>query len=238
MSVSPQMPLPLEPRRPDRLEDFVAGANQGALAALRHLLDEPGGILYLSGPPGAGKSHLLNALCHHARALGMAAFYIPLKSLPPEAAAGLDGLQSLDLVCIDDLDHVAGDPAWEQALFRCCNDVRAARGRLLVSSAKPLKALALGLPDLASRLAWGVRQSLQVPDEDGKLEILRRRARALRIEVPPDVQTYLLRRVRRDLRSLVGALERLQEAAFSEKRKITVPLAREVLGEKLGRLSC
>ena len=238
MSFSPQMSLPLEPRRPDRFEDFVAGSNAGALAAVRSLLDEPGGILFLSGPPGAGKSHLLNALCHEARAQGMVAFYIPLRRVPPEAAAGLDGLQSLDLVCVDDLDHVAGDPAWEQALFRCCNDIRAARGRLLVSSARPLAALSLGLPDLASRLAWGVRQSLQVPDDRDKLEILRLRAKALRIDVPPDVQTYLLRRTRRDLGSLLGVLERLQEAAFSEKRKITVPLAREVLGEDPGRISC
>lgn len=238
MSFSPQMPLPLEPRRPDRFEDFVAGTNEGALAAVRHLLDEPGGILFLSGPPGAGKSHLLNALCHRARERGMAAFYIPLKRVPPEAAAGLEGLQALDLVCVDDLDHVAGDPAWEQALFRCCNEIRTARGRLLVSSGKPLAALPLGLPDLASRLAWGVRQSLRVPDDDGKLEILQRRARALRIEVPPDVQTYLLRRARRDLGSLLGALDRLKEAAFAQKRKITVPLAREVLGEDLGRIPC
>jgi DnaA family protein len=238
MPRSPQMPLPLEPLRPDRFEDFVAGPNEAALEAVRHLLDEPGGILFLSGPPGAGKSHLLNALCRLARERGMAAFYIALRSMPPEAAAGLRGLEALDLVCVDDLDHVAGDPDWEQALFRCCNDIRAARGRLLVSSGKPLGALPLRLPDLVSRLAWGVRQSLQVPGDAGKLEILRQRAAALRIEVPSDVQTYLLRRGKRDLGSLLSALDRLKEAAFIEKRRITVPLAREVLSEKTGRVPC
>lgn len=238
MSFSPQMPLPLEPRRPDRMEDFLAGANHAAVASVCNLLDEPGGILFLSGPAGSGKSHLLNAICHRARERGMAAFYVPLRRVPPEAAASLRGLDALDLVCVDDLDHVAGDPAWEQALFRCCNDIRAARGRLLVSSGQPLAALPLGLPDLASRLAWGVRQSLQVPGDGEKLEILRQRARALRIEVPADVQGYLLRHGRRDLASLLGALERLQEAAFAAKRKITVPLAREVLGKEPGRISC
>lgn len=238
MPLSPQMPLPLEPLRPDRFEDFVAGPNEAAVAAVRHLLDEPGGILFLSGPAGAGKSHLLNALCREARERGMAAFYIALKHVPPEAAAGLRGLDALDLVCVDDLDRVAGEPAWEQALFRCCNEVRAARGRLLVSSGKPLGALPLGLPDLVSRLAWGVRQSLQVPTDEDKLEILRQRAGVLRIEVPADVQNYLLRRGRRDLGSLLGALDRLKEAAFSEKRKITVPLAREVLRDEIGKVPC
>jgi DnaA family protein len=238
MSFSPQMPLPLEPRRPDRMEDFLAGSNAAAVAAVCNLLEVPGGILFLSGPAGAGKSHLLNALCHRAREQGMAAFYIPLGRVPPEAAAGLEGLDALDLVCVDDLDQVAGDLTWEQALFRCCNDIRAARGRLLVASGKPLAALPLALPDLASRLAWGVRQGLQVPTDDDKLEILRRRAHALRIEVPADVLAYLLRHGRRDLGSLLGALERLQQAAFADKRKITVPLAREVLGEELGRARC
>lgn len=238
MPFSPQLPLPLEPRRPDRFEDFVAGPNEAALAAVRHLLDEPGGILFLSGAAGSGKSHLLNALCHLARDQGMAAFYIALRRVPPEATAGLEGLEALDLVCVDDLDHVAGDPAWEQALFRCCNEIRAAHGRLLVSSGQPLAALPLALPDLASRLAWGVRQSLQALDDRGKLEILRQRARTLRIDVPPDVHNYLLRRGRRDLGSLLLALERLKDAAFTEKRKITVPLAREVLGEEFGRVPC
>jgi DnaA family protein len=172
---------------------------------------------------------LLNALCHRARERGLSAFYIALKRLPPEAAAGLSGLRGLDLVCVDDFDRVAGDADWEQALFRCFNEVRAAQGRLLVSSREPLSALELALPDLASRLGWGVRQAMNAPGDDDKLAILAHRASAMRIEVPPDVQRYLLRYGRRDLSSLLAALERLREAAFADKRRITVPLAREVL---------
>jgi len=232
---SPQIPLQLEPRRPDRFEDFVVGPNAVAVGAVRQLLDEPGAVLFLSGPPGCGKSHLLNALCHAARSASMAAFYVALKRLPEEAAAGLEGLRALDLVCVDDLDHVAGNPAWERALFRCFNEVREAGGRLLVSSSQPLASLPIQLPDLASRLAWGVRQSLQPPDDAGKLKILQQRARTLRIEVPRDVQNYLLRYGRRDMASLLAALERLKDAAFSGKRRITIPLARDVLGEEPGQ---
>jgi DnaA family protein len=231
---SPQIPLQLEPRRPDRFEDFVVGPNAVALNAVQHLLKEPGGILFLSGPQGSGKSHLLNALCHSARHAGMAAFYIALKRLPEEAAAGLEGLQTLDLVCVDDLDYVAGNPVWEQALFRCFNEIRDAGGRLLVSSSQPLSSLQIQLPDLASRLAWGVRQNLQPPDDAGKLEVLQQRARTLRIEVPLDVQNYLLRHGRRDMAFLLNALERLKDSAFADKRKITVPLAREILGGQSG----
>ena len=229
MLFSPQIPLQLEPRRPDRFDEFVAGPNENALAAVRQLLDETGGSLFLSGPQGSGKSHLLNALCHAARENGLAAFYIALKRLPEEAAASLEGLQVLDLVCVDDLDAVAGNPVWENALFACFNEVRAAHGRLLVSSCQSLASLELCLPDLASRLAWGVRQNLRLPDDDGKLQILQQRARTLRIDLPEDVQNYLLKHSKRDMSSLLLALERLKDAAFVSKRKITVPLAREIL---------
>lgn len=229
MLFSPQIPLQLEPRRPDRLDDFVAGPNGPVLAAVRHLLEEPGGFLFLYGPEGCGKSHLLNALCHAAREADLAAFYIALKRLPEEAAASLEGLQVLDLVCVDDIDRVAGNATWENALFRCFNEVRAASGRLLVSSSEPLSALRFALPDLASRLAWGVRQNLQPPDDDGKVVILEQRARSLRIELPEEVRDYLIKHSRRDMASLLGALERLKDAAFAGKRKITVPLAREVI---------
>lgn len=229
MLFSPQIPLQLEPRRPDRFEDFVAGPNAGVLAAVEGLLDQPAGSLFISGPDGSGKSHLLNALCHSARERGLAAFYIALSKLPEEAAASLQGLRVLDLVCVDDLDSVAGNPAWENALFACFNEVRAAGGRLLVSSRVPLSKLDLCLPDLASRLGWGVRQNLELPDDEGKLEIMRQRAGTLRIEIPDEVLDYLIRHGKRDMASLLQTLERLKDAAFAEKRKITVPLARKVL---------
>jgi DnaA family protein len=229
MLFSPQIPLQLEPRRPDRFEDFVTGPNAAVLASVMGLLDEPGGSLFISGPDGTGKSHLLNALCHSARERGLAAFYIALSKLSDEAAASLEGLRVLDLVCVDDLDSVAGNPTWEKALFACFNEVRSAGGRLLVSSKMPLSKLEFSLPDLASRLAWGVRQNLQLPDDEGKLEILRQRANALRIEVPEEVQNYLIKHGKRDMASLLQTLEQLKDAAFAEKRKITIPMARKIL---------
>lgn len=229
MLFSPQIPLQLEPPRPDRFDEYVTGANGPAVQAVRHLLDEPGAALFLSGPEGSGKSHLMNALCHAARERDMAAFYIALKRLPEAAAAGLEGLQVLDLVCVDDIDRAAGNAAWEGALFRCFNEVRAAGGRLLVASREPLASLEFGLPDLASRLAWGVQLKLQLPDDEGKRAILLQRARSLHIELPEDVQTYVLRKSRRDMATLLKVVEGLKDAAFTGKRRITVPLAREVI---------
>ena len=196
---------------------------------MQNLLDEPGAVLFLSGPEGTGKSHLLNALCHSARERDMGAFYIALKRLPEAAAAGLEGLQMLDVVCVDDIDRVAGNAAWERALFNCFNEVRSSGGRLLVASQKPLSALQFNLKDLASRLAWGVRLGLQAPGDEDKQEVLQQRALSVHIELPDEFCSYLLKHGRRDMASMLETVEKMKDAAFAAKRKITVPLAREVL---------
>ena len=229
MLFSPQIPLQLEPPRPDRFDAFVPGPNMAVLQAVQNLLDEPGAVLFLSGPEGTGKSHLLNALCHSARERDMGAFYIALKRLPEAAAAGLEGLQMLDVVCVDDIDRVVGNAAWERALFNCFNEVRSSGGRLLVASQKPLSALQFNLKDLASRLAWGVRLGLQAPGDEDKQEVLQQRALSLHIELPDEVCSYLLKHGRRDMASMLETVEKMKDAAFAAKRKITVPLAREVL---------
>lgn len=238
MAESAQILLDLDPRRPDRFEDFVTGPNSAAVGAVRRLLDEPGQCLFLHGSRGSGKSHLLNALCHQARQAGLAAYCLALKHVPAGAAEGLAGLDGFDLVCIDDIDCVAGQRDWELALFSCFNAIRRANGRLLVSSAQPLKRLAFELPDLASRLAWGVRLPLHQPEEADRLHILQRRASSLQIDIPGEVFAYLLRHGQRDTASLIQALEELRAEAFSAKRRITVPLARRVLARNQRRESC
>ena len=102
----------------------------------------------------------------------------------------------------------------------------------MVSSSVGLSQLPLALPDLKSRLAWGVRQKLQAPAEAEKLEILKGRARHLQIDLPEDVIHYLLKHGRRDIATLLETLEQLKQSAFAGKRRITVPLAREVLGRQ------
>lgn len=221
--------LPLEARRPDRLEDFVPGENSAVLEALRELVKTGGQCLFLSGPPGSGKTHLLNAACNLAGQVERRAFYIAPGRLPPEAAAGLADLDHLDLVCVDDIDQCAGEPIWEEALFHCFNRLREQGGSLVASSGKRLSALQFSLPDLASRLAWGLRLQLQPLDEQGKTEVMQRWAGAHDIQLPEEVQGYLLNRGARSLPSLLELLEAVRVAALSGKRKITVPLAREVL---------
>jgi len=229
MLFSPQIPLPLMPRCDSRFEDFVSGPNKAVVEALKQLPDEPGSHIFLYGSKGSGKTHLLNALCHETRERGGRAFYLALKRLPKNAIASLQGLEKLDLVCVDDLHVIAGDEAWEEALFHCFNRIREANGRLLISSREQLSALDIGLPDLASRLSWGLRLPLIPLEDHDKLTVISRHGSALGLGLSEDVQQYLLKHHDRSMAALIQTVDKLHQAALTSKRRITVPLAREVL---------
>ena len=229
MLFSPQIPLQLTPARDSRFENFVSGPNEAILKALKHLPEDPGANVFLFGGEGSGKTHLLNASCVETRERQGRAFYLALKRVPKDAIASLQGLEKLDLVCVDDLHVIAGDNAWEEALFHCFNRIREANGRLLVSSRERLSALELGLPDLASRLAWGLRLQLVPLEDNDKLAVINLHSDALGLVLPEDVQQYLLKHHDRSMAALIHTVENLQQAALTHKRRITIPLAREVL---------
>ena len=229
MLFSRQIPLQLTPRRDCRFDDYVAGPNEAVVRTLRGVADQPGSHVFLFGGPGSGKTHLLSALCHQTRERGGRAFYLALKRLPKDAVASLQGLQELDLVCVDDLHVIAGDEVWEEALFHCFNRIREADGRLVISSREHLSALNLGLPDLASRLSWGSRLQLMPLEDQDKLAVMELHSDALGISLPVEVQQYLLKRHDRSMAALIQTVENLQRAALTNKRRITVPLVREVL---------
>lgn len=229
MLFSPQIPLQLMPRRDCRFDDYISGPNAAVVNALRQVTDEAGSHIFLFGPPGSGKTHLLNALCYEVRERHGRAFYLALKRLPKDAIASLQGLEEMDLVCVDDLHVIAGDEAWEEALFHCFNRIREANGRLVISSRDRLSALKLGLPDLGSRLAWGLRLQLLPLEDQDKLAVIKLHSDALGISLPDEVQRYLLKRHDRSMAALIKTVESLHRAALTSKRRITVPLAREVL---------
>jgi DnaA family protein len=229
MLFSPQIPLPLEARRPAGFEDFIAGPNATVLGAVREVAEERDRCLFLAGPAGSGKTHLLNAACLAARGAGRTAFYLGARALENVDADPLRGLEQMDLVCIDDGHLLAGKAREEEALFHFINRLRSEQGSLLFASRERLRRLSFGLPDLASRLAWGLRLELQPLEDADKLEVLNQHAASLGIDLPAEVSDYLLSHGSRDMATLLGTVNRLQQAAFREKRRITVPLARKLM---------
>lgn len=224
--------IPLSLRHFDRyeLEQYRPGANQHVLDHLHgDTNNRTAGVTYLWGERGTGRSHLLQGLCNRVSAQGRRAAYIPLdqrQSLAPEL---LDGLEQLDLVCVDDLEEVAGESHWERALFNLFNRIREHGRSLALTASMSPKALPLRLPDLQSRLQSATVFHLQPLDEPERVEVLKQRAGQRGIELADEVTTYIVRRVPRDMHSLIQLLERLDRASLAAKKKITVPFVRELL---------
>lgn len=227
-----QLALPVRLQDESSFDSFHAHAGvAAALAQLRAGLAEPPFGIFLHGPGQSGRSHLLQASCHAATAAGWSALYLPLAELRAEPPAELlEGLGDGGLVCLDDLDAIAGDASWERALFGLYNRVLASGASLLVSAARPPGALAIALPDLRSRLHALLVIALVPPDDEARLQALVVQARARGITLEPEVARYILARAPRAMRELLGVLERLDRGSLTAGRRLSIPFVREVLG--------
>lgn len=226
-----QLALGLQLRASARFSNFVAAGHSELLEHLRALAVGDSSLqLYCWGAAGSGKTHLLQACCRHADSAGRRAAYLSLadhRGLRPEV---LNGWEQFQLVCLDDIDAVATDPAWEEALFHFYNRLAEQGNRLLVSAAVAPARLGMGLADLRSRLAAGPVYQLHALNDEQSLEAMQLRARERGFELPEDTARFLLRHWPRDLPALMALLERLDGASLAAQRKLTVPFVKSVLG--------
>ena len=129
-----QLPLALALPRHARFETFVPGANRAVVEHARAVASGAPDVLWISGPVASGKTHLLQAACREAASAARRAMYVPLSEHALEPAI-LAGLESVELLALDDIDRAAGDPAWERQLFVLLNELAARRGGLLLADA-------------------------------------------------------------------------------------------------------
>ncbi|MBF7054420.1 DnaA regulatory inactivator Hda [Halomonas sp. KAO] len=232
MSRAPaQLPLGVGLRDDATFANFHAGPNATLVGRLAQQLEQEGEpFLYLWGAPGVGRSHLLQAACHGASDQDRRALYLPLEELGHFPPLMLEDIERLDLVAIDDLERVVGRPRWEEALFHAYNRLRDAGKRLIVAAEAPPRQLPVKLPDLASRLTWGVTFHVQGLDDAGRLAALQLRARVRGMLLTDDVARYILHRGPRRLDELFRLLEELDRASLSAQRKLTIPFVKQALG--------
>ena len=227
--MSPQLPLALRFAPDQQLAAFLGlpdvSATVGAVAR-----GERADWLYLAGPAGSGKTHLLLAACAAARQADRAAAYLALPQFAGRLAGMLEGQPADALTCLDGVEALAGNRDDEVALFHFHNAARQAGGALVYAGTAMPAALGLVLPDLESRLEQCTRLALAAPDEGLRRAILRERAARRGLELDDAVLDYLFRRVGRDLGGLTGLLDALDRASLASQRRLKVPFVRGVLG--------
>lgn len=224
--------LPLGVRLPDRavFASFLPARNGHAVEHLRRAADaRVAGTTWLCGLNGAGKTHLLQAVCAQAN-ITMSAAYVPLRDLARLGIGVLEGLRQLECLCLDDVDEVVGQLEWERALFGVLREIEESGGRLVTAAQAPPALLQWALPDLGSRFAASAIFQLRVLDETEQQAALQLRAKLRGFELPDETSRWLQRRYPRDMRKLYELLDTLDEAALIAQRRLTVPFIREVLG--------
>lgn len=225
-----QLPLSLNLRDDAIFENFFSGSNALITDALKSFItDDAEQFIYCYGEPGSGRTHLLQACCHFANQYEKTIFYLPLSQHLDFSPEILQELEQFQIVCIDDIDAVVGNRVWEEMLFHFYNRARDRKTKLLVSARCIPQQLKCVLPDLQSRLAWGLTLEIKNLTDEEKMSVLQLRATCRGFQLPDEVASYLIHHYSRNLRDLLLILEKLDQASLIEKRKITIPFVKRVI---------
>jgi len=224
-----QLALDLQLRESYTFENFVVGKNALPFELLKQISRLQGEQqLLLWGGDCCGKSHLLQAVCQLANQHKFTSTYLPLKQLIHYSPDVFDELESIELVCIDDVQKIAEHPEWQEKCFHLINRVRATGNRLLFAADLPPNELNLQLEDLRSRLNWGPVLQIEYLDDAEKQQALQLRASMKGFDLPQQVAAYMLKNYSRDMAALFEKLEQLDQASLQQQRRLTVPFVKTV----------
>ncbi|KXW56379.1 DnaA regulatory inactivator Hda [Ferrovum sp. PN-J185] len=216
-----QLVLEIPPLHQPSLDNFVIGNNAETISLLFNWLSGEGEqIIYLWGEEGIGKSHLLMALHEKLQSTQQSVQFVKITE-----GTLFDECKDQFLL-IDDVHKLSR--AGAISLFNRFNERREQQLSLLVSGDAPPHQLPL-LPDLATRLSWGLVLRLHALSDEEKIKALQQHAHNLGFHLPQELAWYLLQRWQRDIRSLLQVLEELNRWSLSLHKPITMPLIRDAL---------
>lgn len=218
----------------ENLATFIDGENSAQVAALTAFAESGSGAgqsspwCLLTGASGVGKTHLLHALC---AASPQHAMYLSLADIAAQAEPSvLTGLEQVPLLCLDDVEAVLQTESWCYALFTLLNKISdTQQSRVVMTSRASANQVKTALPDLTSRLQWGLPLQLQEMSDPYKVKALQLRAKMRGMELQTDVAQFMLQRLGRSMRSLMQCLAQLDEASLAAQRRLTIPFVKREL---------
>lgn len=224
-----QLPLSILLNNEATLSDFCWRTNQILKMQIHKTLNGEDRLLYIWGQSGSGKSHILQACCQETDKQKPAA-YLPLKMLKEFGPEVLEGIEEQSLICLDDIDVICGDSAWEEGLFHFYNKIRDYQNAsLIISSQMSPTHIPITLPDLKSRLSWGLVYQVNELDEESKAHVLQTLAEKRGFNLSESVIQFIISRASRNMHDLEMLLNKLDEASLVMQRKITIPFVKQVL---------
>ncbi|WP_347988002.1 DnaA regulatory inactivator Hda [Methylomonas sp. AM2-LC] len=228
-----QIPIAFEFQSNQTFTSYFPGNNAEIINQLHTFAEkEQEQQIYLWGDSGSGKSHLLHACCQLAKSLGKDPFYLCFNQDNLPSPAILEGLENMEIVALDNLQHIAENAVWQLSLFNFYNNHRQNNGRLLLTADCPPKFLPFSLLDLKTRMGWGLTLKIQSLRDDQLIEALTYKAHDLGFDIPPGVGKFLLNHYVHDLSALWVLLEKIDRATLVAKRKLTIPFLKQILEEQ------
>jgi chromosomal replication initiation ATPase DnaA len=222
--VSRQLVLDLGHRTARGRSDFlVSSSNAEAVEWIDRWPEWPARALATWGPAASGKTHLGHVWCDVSGG----------SLIGPDDVRGSDGseLRARNrYLFVDDADQLAGDRDGEEALLHLYNYVLETDGALLLAGREAPARWNVGLADLASRLKALSGAGISAPDDDLLAALMVKLFRDRQLRVGEDVVLYLMARMERSFAAVADIVAAIDSAALERGRPVTVPLAREILG--------
>lgn len=225
-------------------DSFVIGpGNRFAHAASVAICDAPArqyNPLFVYGPTGLGKTHLLQSIAHETkrRHPEFKILYISSEKFTNQLITAIQTrstsqfrskYRSLDLLLIDDIHFIAEKDSTQEEFFNTFNSLYDAHKQIVVTSDRPPRDIP-GLEErLVSRFGWGLVTDIQPPDFETRVAILKKKMERETVVVPDDVAYFIASKIKSNIRELEGALIRVIAYCSLTNSKLDVSLAQEIL---------
>lgn len=236
MTNTAQLALSVQLPDDEVFESYLSNTNSAVVSQLSIFVEDIAkkqsnqpSCFYLFGLTGVGKSHLLHACSAYASQLGKTSVCLSCTELLKLSVEVLDGLEQIDFICLDDIQLIAGNQIWQQAIFDLYNRVCEQNNHLLISGDQSVTQLKLTLPDLLSRLSWGLTEQLKPLSDSEKVMVLQFRALKRGLMLSDEAGNFLINRLSRTMSNLITSLDILDKASIREQRRITIPFIKDVL---------
>ena len=230
-------------------ENFIVGAsNKFAHAACIAVADRPAQAynpLFIYGPSGLGKTHLLYAITNELKKkiANVRVIYIKgedftnqmIDSMSRQAMTEFrDKYRSCDVLLIDDIHFIAGKTSTQEEFFNTFNALHEAGKQIIMTSDRPPREIKTLEERLRTRFEWGLIADIQPPDMELRTAIIKKKAALFNVSIPEDVLVFLAENLRSNIRQIEGAIKKLGAKSFLTGRHVTMEVARSCISELLG----
>ncbi len=230
-------------------DQFVIGSsNRFAHAAALSVAESPGrsyNPLFIYGPAGLGKTHLLHAIGHHVRTVfrNKRVRYVSTETFMNEFVDAIRAktmpsfkrrYRDLDVLLIDDIQFLERTQELQEEFFHTFNQLHGEGGQIVISSDRPPKSISSLEDRLRTRFEWGLITDVQPPEFETRLAILRKKAEAEHLGgIPPEVLAFIATNISDNIRELEGALIRVAAYSSLNRAELSEEIAQKVLADLL-----